>query len=369
MKRNNLHIILISLICLSANCQSTQQERLSYSHPIPFAPEEYVCYTTNEKMLIDGKDDESAWQNAPWTKDFVDIEGSLKPLPFLKTNVKMLWDDEYFYFFAKLYEPHVWAKLKQRDDVIYYDDDFEIFIDPDGDSHNYYELEVNAFNTLWDLILLRPYRVDNNPKVIDQWNISDIKTAVHVEGTLNDPTDIDEFWTVEWAVPWTALEELAPNSSKPKSGDQWRVNFSRVDWTMEENRYDKKINPKTKKPFPENNWVWSPTGRINMHMPEMWGFVQFSDLNGSEKEIFIQNKEEEIKWNLWNMYWQMKSYFKKNGKYTSDLSAFTIPKSNHCKFEPKIYTTPNYFEIQCPSCKGQGNWLIQKNGKVIFKNK
>ena len=41
--------------------------------------------------------------------------------------------------------------------VLYSKNDFEIFLDPDGDTHNYYELEVNAFETEWDLLLLKPY--------------------------------------------------------------------------------------------------------------------------------------------------------------------------------------------------------------------
>jgi len=76
----------------------------------------------------------------------------------------MLWDDTYFYVAAQLEEPDVWATLTQRDTVIFYDNDFEVFIDPDGDTHNYYELEVNAFGTLWDLMLLTPYR-DGGPAI------------------------------------------------------------------------------------------------------------------------------------------------------------------------------------------------------------
>ena len=32
--------------------------------------------------------------------------------------------------------------------------------------------------------------------------------------------------------------------------------------------------------FPhEDNWVWSPQGEIAMHLPERWGFLQFSEVN------------------------------------------------------------------------------------------
>lgn len=63
----------------------------------------------------------------------------------------MLWDETYFYIYAEMEEPHVWGTLKERDTVIFYNNDFEVFIDATGDTHNYYELEVNALNTAWDL--------------------------------------------------------------------------------------------------------------------------------------------------------------------------------------------------------------------------
>ena len=37
-----------------------------------------------------------------------------------------------------------------------------MFIDPDGDNHLYYEFEINALNTVWDLLLPKPYR-DGGP--------------------------------------------------------------------------------------------------------------------------------------------------------------------------------------------------------------
>ena len=101
--------------------------------------------------MVDGKMDEPIWEKVQWTDSFVDIEGNLKPLPFLDTKVKMLWDDTYFYFGVQMEEPHIWATLTERDAVIFRDNDFEIFLDPEGDTHNYYELEVNAFETEWDL--------------------------------------------------------------------------------------------------------------------------------------------------------------------------------------------------------------------------
>ena len=361
--------MLFATMWVHNGCDAQQKQQLySYSHPIPYNPETYVCHRITEEIVIDGMDNEAGWQSAIWSKPFVDIEGSLKPKPHLDTKVKMLWDSSYFYFFAKLEEPHIWATLKNRDDIIFYDDDFEIFIDPDGDGHNYYELEWNAFNTLWDLILLRPYRVDKKPKVLFEWNVTVIKSAVHIEGTINDNSDTDRFWSVEIAIPWSTLRELAFKKNIPSNGDQWRVNFSRVDWTMENdgNSYQKSKD-KTGKIMPENNWVWSPTGRINMHMPELWGYVEFSDNDPNQKVTFNENPDEKIKWALWDLYWQQLEYFKKNKSYTNEMKVFDIPKVEGCQFNPTIYTTPNHFEITNLSCLEEGMWIIQRDGRIYLK--
>jgi len=42
--------------------------------------------------------------------------------------------------------------------IIFHDNDFEVFLDPDGDNWMYYEIEVNAAGQVWDLMLVKPYR-------------------------------------------------------------------------------------------------------------------------------------------------------------------------------------------------------------------
>ena len=54
--------------------------------------------------VLDGKLDDAAWAAAPWTDDFVDIQGPKLPAPRYRTRAKMLWDAEYFYIAAELEE-------------------------------------------------------------------------------------------------------------------------------------------------------------------------------------------------------------------------------------------------------------------------
>src|SRR5580698_6667390 len=130
----------------------------SVAQPAVPAPKSYDCYRTPTPIQIDGKLNDPAWKTAPWTTDFVDIEGDAKPKPRFRTRMKMLWDDQYLYIAAEIEEPHLWATLTEHDSVIFQDNDFEVFLDPDSDNQNYCELEVNALNTTWDLLLTKPYR-------------------------------------------------------------------------------------------------------------------------------------------------------------------------------------------------------------------
>src|SRR5439155_24691190 len=93
------------------------------TEPFPH-PKGYVCYRAPSPITIDGDLKDAAWDAAPWTDAFVDIEGDKQPKPRFRTRVKMLWDDEAFYIAAELEEPHVWATLKEHDSVIFQDNDF-----------------------------------------------------------------------------------------------------------------------------------------------------------------------------------------------------------------------------------------------------
>lgn len=279
--------------------------------PIPY-PRHYICYRARKPLVIDGKLDDETWRDAAWTEDFVDIEGDKKPRPRFRTRAKMLWDDRYFYIGAELEEPHVWATLTQRDSIIYHDNDFEVFIDPDGDNHRYYEIEINALNTVFDLRLERPYK-DGGTALIE-WDIPGLKTAVYVDGTLNDPSDIDRGWSVEIAIPWKPLAEYAGCPVPPRDGDRWRVNFSRVEWLARvvNGRYEKVPN------MPEDNWVWSPQGVIDMHRPETWGYVQFSTASPG-KARFRPDTTYPARMELMRLYYLQQAFRQRHGRWASSL--------------------------------------------------
>lgn len=339
--------------------------------PIPMiddTPLNYVCYQTTETLSIDGKLEEESWLKSEWTQDFVDIEGNLKPIPSFTTKAKLLWNKDYLYIGAYLEETDLWATLTQRDAVIFHDNDFEVFIDPDGDSHDYYELEVNALNTVWDLLLIKPYR-DRNQVAFNSWDIKGLKTAVHLQGSLNDSSDKDEYWSVEIAIPWQSLAEAAHKTTPPLERDIWKINFSRVHWQLdkESNSYKKKINPETKRNLPEMNIVWSPQGLIAMHYPEMWGDVMFThQFVGNKIVSFVPDELSKEKKYLREIYYLQKEYFLQNGYYASDIAQLNLPKHSFEDYYPlpKIYTSPNTYEIILKSKSDKADLHIFQDGEL-----
>ena len=232
-------------------------------------PKSYDCYRTATPISIDGKLNDPAWKSAPWTPYFIDIQGSAQPKPRFRTRMKMLWDDNYIYIGAELEEPNIRATLTQHDSLIFHDNDFEFFLKPLPSATGYFEFEINALNTTWDLYLDKPYR--EGGKSDSSWEIPGVKTAVNLRGTLNQGSDKDHGWSVEIAIPWSAFNSRLP-VTRPEIGSQWRANFSRVEWKPGIlNDWHSALPGQHR----EDNWVWTSQGEINMHAPDKWGYINF----------------------------------------------------------------------------------------------
>ena len=284
-----------SIAILPARKAGSMARKAGCAAQLPSGVRVYDAPRVAAPPAIDGALGDAAWAAAPWTEPFVDIRGEDWPDPSLATRARIVWDEDHLYIAAELEEPHLWATLAERDAILYREHDFEVFLDPDGDGLDYYELEINALGTEFDLFLNRPYRRKGKANVA--WDMVRLRTAVGLDGTLNDPADEDGGWTVEIAIPWAALRPPAsagPDTptvgdvgrsspqlpgAPPSPGDSWRVNFSRVQWPVEvvSGGYRRAQVPTRENRHPEHNWVWSPQGEIDMHIPEMWGIVRFTE--------------------------------------------------------------------------------------------
>jgi hypothetical protein len=240
----------------------------------------YTCYRTPTRIRVDGDLTKPAWQQAPKSGRFVDMVTGYPG--WFDTRCAALWDETHLYIAFWVEEPFLEAQLSERDSTIFQENDIEVFFDG-GDC--YYEFEINALGTIWELNLPKPYGEGGVPVL--GCNLPGLKCAVQVRGTLNDPSDVDEGWSVEAAFPWKELGTYnAGRSTPPNPGDVWRMNFSRVQWEHEVvnggyvrvpphgTPLAQSLNPEEQE-HPENNWVWSPQGQVNMHLPLRWGVVEF----------------------------------------------------------------------------------------------
>ncbi|HNW99943.1 MAG TPA: carbohydrate-binding family 9-like protein [Candidatus Cloacimonadota bacterium] len=368
-----LHVLLLLLTILPI-C-AAEKAPLFPVPQIPFKHQRYICYRPLDPVVIDGRLDDIDWNVVPWTTPFVDIVSKDMPKPRFETRAKMLWDNDYLYIAAEMEEPDLWATLTQRDAVIFHDNDFEVFIDPDGDTHNYYELEINALNTVWDLFLLKSYR-DGDKVALDSWDIQGLKTAVHLNGTLNDPSDRDKGWTVEIAIPWKAIGQLEDHYP-PRDGDIWCMNFSRVEWKHDviDGQYVKSKDDKGN-PLPEDNWVWSPQGLVAMHYPEMWGNIEFSRQNLRAEGVSVRitmGYDDEVKDYLRKVYYKEKEYYLANGKYDPnpwhDLK-FTFPPKIKKPTKPVIEITSRSYIAHFSYPGEKRTWYTNQEGRTwVEENK
>ncbi|MEX1212855.1 MAG: carbohydrate-binding family 9-like protein [Balneolaceae bacterium] len=357
----------------STDKATANEEQLPFPTPqIPFDPHHYIAYRTDETISIDGRLDEEIWEQAPWTEEFGDIEGDLQPDPHYRTRAKMLWDDDYLYFTAELEDPDLWSTYDERDLILWDENNFEIFIDPDGDTHNYWEFQINPIQAIFDIFMAKPYRDEGT--YLMNWNLigEDALVGVHLDGSLNEPESEDRGWTLEIALSWDALSEFLRGRNRPDTGDQWRLNFSRVqhDLRVVDGEYRRYEDPDSGRLRPERNWSWSPQGLINMHYPEMWGYLQFSDhVAGKGTDEFVRDPDEDVKWALREIYYKQRTHHRTHGRYSDDSSELTLEsiQVEGVDVDPEIQTTMTQFEATLPGIDGERTWLINQEGRVLSR--
>jgi len=323
-------------------------------------PRVYVAGAVDAAPVIDGQLDDAAWAGAAWTADFVDIEGAAKPRPKYRTRAKMCWDAEHVYVAAQMEEPHLWGTLTQRDSIIYHDNDFEIFIDPDGDRFEYDEYEINTLGTEMDLRMSRPYRDGGGFDL--SWDFEGVRSAVSLDGTINDPSDRDTGWSVEVAIPWASMADTARRACPPRAGDTWWINFSRVQWPIriEDGAY---VKPEGSR---EDNWVWSPQYAIDMHRPEYWGRVQFS-ASRPGGSAFVVPADAAVRVQLRNLIHADELYMGQHGSPPGSISDLDgLWTANESLPAPTFRDGPGGRVIVQQD--GRATWIVNSQGQILHRS-
>uniref|UniRef100_H3H1R1 ABC transporter domain-containing protein n=1 Tax=Phytophthora ramorum TaxID=164328 RepID=H3H1R1_PHYRM len=366
-------------------------------------PPVYVCLRRKiissddgyEPLELDGRVDKEEWAHVPWSDAFVDIEGpERKPKEHPFTRFKMMYDDDTLYVAAEMMEPNIWGTITEKNSTMYHENDFEVFFNPDGSRHHYYELEVNCLNTIWELLLHRPYK--DGYSIENPFNLVTLRSAVFVDGRTNSPETECVRWCVEMSWSLAELqqfdrlrfrgdaEESLSSGSRPGSastatprppsargqtprpamttsrtvaGDVWRVNFSRVQYELETvvNADTQQLQYAKVPEQREDNIVWAPTGVVDIHRPERWGYVFFSSEDeqpGGELELagamtgFLEERMT-IERVLDAVYYRQRSFHALHGGFASTMEmlyAGTPPASSPvsppglAKSEIKVWT-------------------------------
>ena len=227
-------------------------------------------------------------------------------------------------------------------------------------------MEFNALNTLFDLFLNKPYR--NFGNAMFGWN-SGLQSAVKIQGTLNNPNDVDTGWTIEIALPYKAIS-LGNDVQVPREGQLWRINFSRVEWDTKvlDGKYIK-LKDTAGNNLPEHNWVWSAQGVVNMHYPERWGYLQFTK---AAKDDFVLPYTEQQRQYLWLVYYREQQWLTKHHAYSNQLKDFGIThnitiagKTNTLQLE----ATPHQFWASITDDGTKSSLTINQEGLIRQLNK
>jgi hypothetical protein len=296
--------------------------------------------------LLDGDLTKELWSQAPWSDAFGDIQGRDGPdlpKPAL-TQFKAMYDEDYLYIGALVQPspdvPATEAHYVHRNDPIFQlDSDFEVFVDITGCNHQYKELEVNAINTVWNLLLDKPYSdggVEHSGRIAAPgdplyYDVHHQKTAARLlNGTaVNDPQHGQALWSVELALAYKDLYVRLPpedgpdkKEERPKPGDFWRINFSRVEkkgdinWTWQ---------PQT---------VWDPKahafeGKVNMHLPDAWGYFYFADEDEQSQDLPPRDPTWPERLTAMHVYYAQRAFAETNaGRFAEnvkDLEAYMDP--------------------------------------------
>ncbi len=232
-----------------------------------------------DKIVIDGKGDDKAWEAATSTGPFVDVLTG-KPNAAFPVNgmAKLAWDDANLYVLYQVTEAEIVGYFTSKDKQatpgkgpqdwtvagqpkLWTKDTVELMIDPDGDNNDYYEIQINPqnkqFHTRYDTYNA-PKTEPDGPFGHEDWSPK-IQSAVSVKGTIDakktDPTVVGSGYTVEAAIPWAAFDK-AP-AHPPKPFDTWRVNL----YAMKNN----------------SGVAWSPIlGQGNFHKAARFGKVTWA---------------------------------------------------------------------------------------------
>lgn len=256
---------------------------------------ESICLYIKDDFEIDGDIHKEVWKDAKWSERFVDVIGNVPSV--YDTRAAMLYSDEYLYFAFYGESPYPKASMKNRNDLLWFDNDIEVFI---AGEETYYELQVNAYNTIYEAFYIWNDAYKANPKYMEDprfdivandarvfggnhdrhglnfwkgshprgnryaflnYQMEGLETKAYVDGHLNDDTKVSNAVNYEIKIPWSSLKDII--DEVPQDGDTMQIFLARYE--------NLRINGE----ITAVGWSWDYIGSDDNHYPEKFTTVSF----------------------------------------------------------------------------------------------
>lgn len=222
----------------------------------------YRTVKTSVPVVIDGIREE-AWDRAEM-RALGHFTGVESPSDQQLTVFRMMWDEEHIYLLFESEDRYLQSAITERNGSTFLDDCAEFFVTPAATPLDFHlGFEVNLHSVANDFVFITNLAGGQSASVKSY--DPDFEVAVVLDGTLNDNTDIDRGWTMEFAIPralFLGIEKFGPI----KPGTRWTFQ------ALRQERNDPAVGRR----------VWStlfplPAGSREVHDPLTFGLLEFED--------------------------------------------------------------------------------------------
>lgn len=204
-------ISLLALVVAFAVRRRAEREGTVTVAPKPLrtdAGPEVVLVVPHAKrpIVLDGHLTDPAWlEEAVRTGPFVESDGP--SLAHQYSEARFLWGDDQLYVGLYASDEDIRATHEAHDSQIWRDDSFRLAFD---DGVHEYLFDVSALGVVADGV-----RALATPKAaVDYTWSSNARVAHELEGTPNDPSNNDEEWVIEMAIPLASLGQKGAHGEK-----------------------------------------------------------------------------------------------------------------------------------------------------------
>src|SRR6476661_1585588 len=157
-----------------------------------------VAIYATRPPIIDGKDNDPVWRQAPPITEFTQWQPTEGKAPRFRTEAKIAYDASNLYVFVRAFDPHPDSviKLLERRDSFTSSDMIWLFIDSYHDRRTGYEFGVNAAGVKVDAAIYDDGNEDNAWDAV--WDV-----ATHTDSLG---------WTAEFRIPMSQMRYGADRS-------------------------------------------------------------------------------------------------------------------------------------------------------------